>query len=265
MKKDIFFILGSLFTSCAFASTSPFVGFYVTPGVGGITSHFQVSGNSALDSIIEPSYTFFNLNNKGKMYANKIIPSIGAGYAFCWRNFIIGIEGDVDFFYVLRTQRASQTMDNTDILQKTNIRVELRNSFEFLFRPGWLMDPWTLLYAIIGPKWGNFRVVQSARLHEQFIPEYALQPVIIDSKISNNRSHWKTGFTVGVGIEQNIIGNLNASLEYAYTNYRTISPPFPTSVKVLEEGEPVAILTNKTNRVKIFTNSLELKFFYNFN
>lgn len=255
MNKYAIVILSNLIMSCALAN--PFSGAYVTGALGGISTDFQLRGNASLTAPTEG--VLFNLSNNSNAYANRIFGSIGLGYAYAptCRNFIVGMQADANFFNTHRTQRASFS-EISLIFEKSKINVQLKNSYDILFRPGLIMDPSTLLYGLIGVSFGNFHASQAANFTE------IGEGINVNTNTRSSKSSWKTGYTVGLGVQQCICNNLSAALEYSYTGYRNLSLTPHSSAPVVLDGAAIATLHGKVKKFKAFTNSVSLRLYYNF-
>jgi len=254
MKNYIIVIAGSLLTSCAFAN--PFAGAYVTGALGGISTDFHIKGNANIT--VPGEGNILNVPNNSNVYANNILGTIGLGYAYGCRDFILGIQGDVNFFNTNRTQTGTFSEIGGLISLNSNLKAQLKNSLDILFRPGWLMDPSTLLYGLIGASFGNFQVSQSASFQEN------TGGLLINSNTGSSESAWRTGFTVGLGVQQYIWKNISAALEYSYTDYGSLSLTNGSSAPILVVGETIGTLNGKVNQAKAFTNSVSLRLFYTF-
>lgn len=257
MKNTIIAIVGSLIASHALAN--PFTGAYVTGALGGISSDFQMRGKGNLnlgndtDILLTP--------NNSNSYDNSVLGTFGLGYAYPYtyacNDFIVGIQGDANFFNTNRNQVATFSEFGNAFFLKSTIKAQLKNSYDLLFRPGWLMDPSTLLYGLIGASFGDFQIAQSARIKEN------LGFFTIDRSTSSSHSSWQTGFTVGLGVQQALWKNASAALEYSYTDYGNLSAS-SSSAPLFIEDIRVGTVNGSVNKVRAFTNSVSLRFFYTF-
>jgi len=284
--------------SCAFLTTlgvssvvcaQPFDGFYVNLGVGGTAAEYQMEQFSEFGVAIDDiAFESLSGGSKADVYGNSWVGIIGAGYRYCIADgWILGLEvtadvesakGSDEFF---ANQFVGVDLDFFDerfeldaaadqlVAGKTTTKLE--NNFSVLFKPMYLVGPRTALYALVGPKWGQFKTTTSAEsfagieIDEEVFAAEGLE-------LSDKASGYTVGITAGLGIEHYVADQFSIALEWDYTDYGKIKHPDNELFVVgehdhhhddhdhhLESG-----LANDTKKVKAQTNTIFFKVAYTF-
>lgn len=263
-KLSIFTVAVLAMAGTAYAAT-PFQGFYANLGVGGINTNFNVSQTLSLVPLNYPPVGTQPFNQNNSDY--DVIGSLGVGYTFLINpSFVLGAELNADIENA-KTSNSNSTVVNIPEsggaganLNNTTTN-ELKNNFAFLIKPGFVMDQGnTMVYGIIGPRWGNFETSTSSSFQLQGVDENGA----IAGNASNSHSGYEPGLVLGAGIQKYIANNLSIGVEYQYTNYGHISTASSSGGIYLPSGEKVATINNTINSIKVQTNVLSVNLMYHF-
>ncbi len=228
-----------------------FNGFSITGALGGITAQLDATQNFAGQSVagdgatVAPTlYGFTAENNetssdKLELAEANIAGSIGIEYAYQFHNgFLLGLAAtagfnNVEFDNTLNTFDHAFTTDDTNHFDNyTNVsstlNVELENDFALLFKAGFVVRHNTLIYALVGPRWGNFESTLNSSYNNNGSTDvgcglgpFAKCDNAWDATLtdSSSNSEYQLGVTAGVGIRQALSEHFMLGLEYAYTHY----------------------------------------------
>jgi opacity protein-like surface antigen len=142
-----------------------------------------------------------------------------------------------------------------EIFLSYNIKATLTNDFALLLKPGIVSHRNTLFYGLLGPRWAHMEVSSQAQM-KLFFP-----PTLTEAAGSDEISGYELGFTVGGGIQQRLTPQLHLNLEYAYTDYGSISAPF-TNTEITADGTPTGEFATDAPELKVSTNTLLLGLSY---
>jgi|ERR1700677_314082 len=247
----------------AYANT-PFQGFYADLGVGGINTNFNLSQVVSI-APYDNSFTAnapYDPNNSD--YG--VTGSLGLGYTFLLTPSVtLGAEINADVEDATTTNNDSVNFnipgtDGGGINASNTITNKLKNSFAFLIKPGFLMDQGnTMVYGIIGPRWGNFETSTSSL----FQINNGDGNGNAGGSAANSHSGYDVGLVLGAGIQKYISNNLSVGVEYQYTNYGHISTPSSSGV-IYSSGVGGGTLSNTINSIKAQTNVLAVHLMYHF-
>ncbi len=94
------------------------------------------------------------------------------------------------------------------------LKTELRNDFALLLKPGVAIGN-TLVYGLIGPRWGNFE----SSLDNQLTVNSDSPLFQVSLSSHANQSAYHMGIAVGAGLSQRLWSHVVAGVEYQYTAY----------------------------------------------
>lgn len=235
MKKLSFVLLALTVHSAQAAYLS---GFYINGALGGtlldveVDQHFSF-GTPATISI--PSE--INLSD------GNVAGWIGVGYSHRFQNhLVLGAEVTAGATNLTVSHKNGFVPEFDDFIDG-EIESQLSNDFAALFKVGYLSKHNTYLYALVGPRWGNF--------------ESTLDTSIPPFLFTDSESGYQLGVTAGVGIEHMINNHLALGLEYAYTSYGQIDSP-----RTLVQAEGATILDEAD--LEASTNTLGVRLSYHF-
>jgi opacity protein-like surface antigen len=219
-----------------------FNGFSITGAVGGIAAEVDaaqnVLGRSETEVMsIEGTDIFSSLTSSDNLELTEtnVAGLVGIEYAFQFHNgFLMGIAATAGFNYVdvdntVTTSDFTYLNDeDTNYINYNNadvtLKAKLDNDFAILFKPGFVVRENTLIYALVGPRWGNFHTTLSSSYNNNGGIDCD-SPDDCDSgwngtlTDSASNSKYQVGITAGVGIRQVIADHVMLGLEYAYTHY----------------------------------------------
>jgi opacity protein-like surface antigen len=241
MKKLNFFLLAILVPSAQ--ASALYTGFYATGAIGttqlysNIDQPFDVSVPGTIDTIVFPS--------EGNVQDSDIAGWIGLGYSHQFHNhFVLGAEATAGFTDVETVYQHKMVINAGTFMSK--ISTELTNDFALLFKPGYVIGR-TQMYALVGPRWGNFESKQATELQDMIV--------------TDKSSSYQIGITAGVGIEHLLTNHLSLGLEYAYTSYGTVDS-LETTGNIDVNGFP-AIFTDHAD-IETATNNVVAQLTYHF-
>lgn len=242
-------------TGTTYAAT-PFQGFYANLGAGGINSEFDLNQTT---NVTIPN-TSVNLPSNTENYDNGGIGSIGVGYMFlATPSVVLGVEASADIESAKTTNNDSINENINGFSLSNTTTNKLKNSFAILFKPGFVFNQGnTLVYGLIGPRWGNFETSTSSLFQLPIgVGEY------VSASAGNSDSGYETGLALGAGIQQYITNGFSIGLEYQYTDYGHLSTP-TSSGPIIANGENVGAVSNNISSIKAQTNVLTLNLMYHF-
>jgi opacity protein-like surface antigen len=215
MKKPFFL---SLLTLCPLAMGAPqafFNGFIVSGAFGGTTAQFDYTQSINFNEII----TDVTIKNQSNLFANTPAGLVSLAYSYqSVNNFVVAGAFTAGYGYAkLNDQLVEIFSPNTFLEQDDIVKIDahLTNDFSLVVKPGYVFDKTTLLYGLIGPRWGNFKTKIKTT------SDLFLSPNINAS----SQSGYECGLTLGLGIQQLVNPRYSWGLEYAYTTYGQISAP----------------------------------------
>ncbi len=209
------FILTPLLLGClcaAQASNAPFTGLSVTAGVGGIAAQANMSqtGSSAIDGF-PASYT-----NHQDSFQSNIAGMVGVGYSYQFhQGLVLGgvITSGFNYPTLTNTALASGGLHPLPtITLYGTLETQLKNDFALLFKPGYAFGR-TLVYGLVGPRWGQFDTTLSSSTDDSTGVSYQI------SEDQDQQPRYQVGVAVGAGISHALLEHLIAGVEYQYTAY----------------------------------------------
>ncbi len=159
-------------------------GFHIGLGIG----YGGVNHRLALD-VETPGPVFDDALSLSGLGGEGALVTVEGGYDFQFNNFVFGIQGDWTYSSI-----------GTELsLFGGQFKLDAEHSFTGLGRLGWLSNPDTLIYGLVGWTWTEF-----AGDFSDGGPQYTFD---LD------------GLTVGAGIETRLTPNVTGKLEYRYVDY----------------------------------------------
>lgn len=257
-KLALFSFAAFMMAGTAYAANSPFQGFYAEVAAGGINSEFNLTQNSFIKTNDgnPPNVT---LPGNTENYDNGGIGSIGVGYMLQVNPLIVlGAEATADVENAKITSYNSANESASGFGLNNSTTNELKNSFAVLFKPGFLLNQGnTLVYGLIGPRWGNFETSSSTSVQVNNTSNAT-------GNTGTSHSGYEIGLALGAGIQQYISNNFSIGLEYQYTDYGNISTPSSSGPVTLSDGTNVASVGNNITSNKAQTNVLTVNLMYHF-
>jgi len=218
------FMLPSL--AMASPSSSLFSGFNASIGVG--VEVPDVASKATLTNFA-PGFQDLSFNVSRKASNREVNGSIRFGYNRVFKNlYLIGLVGDVTIGNQNLRFNSMVVEVNTDFLIRTNSNVNLSDQYALLLKLGRLVGARTLLYGLVGPRWGNFSLEFDASFHQNL-------GVIINTQIESQKKYYKQGVLFGIGSEFLLTDRISLALEYRHTYYG--HPKLPsTEAAVTQDG-----------------------------
>lgn len=260
MKKQLcVLLLGLAITPVAFADLTfnSFDGIYAYLGGGGSIVDFQ--NDMTVGTSTAASTTTITSNaDKNTTVA---LGAIGLGYGTSVnQQFYLGLEAFAEAGSdVQETDTINFTRTGTGTTLEGQTTSKLQYSYGLLFKPGFFIDGQTLIYAVVGPKWGDFKVDSTTTLTETA----GVSGNVAGATLNGSSKETKAGIAAGLGIQRAINCNFHIAAEYQFTDYGSISSPTPSSGTLVTSTGAAGTLTNDSS-VKVITNQLMLKFIYRF-
>lgn len=293
----------------------PYNGFYGTIAVGGVNGLFNVDQRAEFEAGLEGGdFTFGDIGSitaasartgivggsKADLYGTSWIGLIGVGYRQCVADgFVLGLEFTADIqnpkgtdeFYNVGYADLNDVIgdpvefDFSDLEARTFVAGEttakVRNSLGLVAKGGFLVGPRTLVYGLVGVRWGNTKVTSSAI----WGGELELDEVPVDADfdfdgfyVENSKSGYTAGVTAGLGMEHYVSDCFSLALEWAYSNYGTVGTPtfegvgiegsdlsFQGPLVTASADRAYAALENHNSKVKVQQNMIFARLNYTFN
>lgn len=231
------------------AADNPFQGFDLNVGVGGGIASFDVK--SPLELTLPNAFQIIT-NNGTKISDSNIIGSIGARYTSpSCKNFVLAIAASatVDDLEGKKTFQIREV--NSDLNITAINRVKLYNDLTVNLQPGLVLDDQTLVYALLGARWGYFKTSTQANYHQNLGG-----PIISATRPYTTNSRHKAGFTLGLGIRRLITPHISLGAEYAFTDYGKVDSAGSTTVPIAINGTNLGTLQETLPDIKTYTNTL---------
>lgn len=93
--------------------------------------------------------------------------------------------------------------NDSGFLVANDLNVKLKNAFAVVLKPGVLLGD-TLGYGVIGARWGNFSFSSESN--------FLLTNAGFDVSAGNSKSQYKTGLTLGLGLEHYLCNNIYVTI-----------------------------------------------------
>ena len=179
----------------AFVPAFTWTGFYV--GLQGGYQWATTKGTSTTVPVTAGYPYNYSYDSNGWMFGGHV------GYNYQINQFVIGVEGDIEWADVnsTRLNAATATFNRTNIDWQASLRARVGVAFDR-----------ALIYATAGAAYAN--------VNYAFGNTIAGVPVA-PAVLSYGRDKW--GWTVGAGVEYAFTNNLTGRIEYRYTDYGRIN------------------------------------------
>lgn len=135
--------------------------------------------------------------NLGKLELSGVNAGIRAGYNWQRQNWVFGPE------LAFEGGNVKDDFRNTVDEELVQGDTKLKNAFALRFKTGYLVNPETLIYGIVGASRAKF--------------DYSVTTPF--SEINIDDSFSRTGYIVGLGVERKLTERLSLTGEYEYANY----------------------------------------------
>jgi len=246
-------MLPSLAMACP--SSAPFSGFNASICVG--LEMPSISTKGELKNFI-PATEDLTFNISRTVTDDNINGGARLGYNLIFKDFfLIGLAGDA-FFGDNRLQASSRVVEiGSELLIATNTNIKLSKQFALLIKLGKLFGNRTLLYGLVGPRWGKFSLSFDARFQQDL-------GVFLDTQLQTRNRYYKEGVLLGIGSELLLTRCISLGFEYLYTYYG--HPKLPSAeAPITQDG--VIIPDAKysfTSNIKARSNDVILRLGYYF-
>ncbi len=173
-----------------------------------------------------------------------------AGYRWQFGTLVAGIEADASWKEATSTSSFArrdcffETMGSCDVYRIDVKHGSITQGWDASVRGrfGFLVTPWTLLYATAGVAFGEIK------------GSFSYSGIIYDccgptsfARASGSWSDIRVGGTIGAGAETEIFPGVKARLEYRYADFGTYTKNLPVTTFC----DPVVSCTNPSSQVKI--------------
>jgi opacity protein-like surface antigen len=228
-----------------------FDGFMIAGAVGATAAQYNLKQNIVIE---QSSSVVYSQPDSVNLYANTPTGEISGGYSYQFDNhYVLGgyfTAGYSDAKSTDHVNYSSTLQGNRTIEIDSEIITELRNDFAVLLKPGYVWERSTLLYGLLGARWGNFKSTVKTNI------EFESPRIASTANDSDTVSKYIAGFTMGLGVQQMLTTRYSWALEYAYTIYGSLSTA--DNVGELEINgvlDPASTYSNNPG-VKAYTNTL---------
>jgi opacity protein-like surface antigen len=203
--------------------TGPYAGLSFGAGQGNANTSFTTNShtNTISEDIVSTTQTITNDQSSGKLDGNNngSIANLLIGYNYNparYPNLVFSGQLEGTFFSNITLDTSGQqnasftqntndgvvsSTDTTQINSPYELSDELKSMATFLLRGGYLIQPTTLIYALIGGVEGNFVTPFN------------------DDFIDQQRNKWVLGYTIGAGLEVKLNDNWSIRGEYRFIQF----------------------------------------------
>ena len=225
-----------------------FNGFMLGAALGGTSAQYSLSQHL---SLADPRTGFeVSFPYSTNLYADTPAGLVSVGYSFqANNNFVLAVAFTAGYADAKVTDEFTSLRTQIDVpvgeISNTT-EAQLTNDFALLLKGGYVWDRTTLFYAMIGPRWGNFKTSTTL--------DVIIETATVNA--SSSVSGYQCGTTVGLGVQQLLTPRYSWALEYAYTSYGSINSPSITGL-FQESGVPVPDSSfNDSPNISPSTNTL---------
>ncbi len=265
----------------AAAAPHLFTGFSVTGALGGINGNADIQQDATMVTEVESGFQVaehfkHDLDLSETSFAGMI--ALEYDYQFS-SGLVFGLAltagyddleiKNSDTEVVHQSQDRGEFGSNDTSTLTTTFKTTLENDFAILFKPGFVVRHNTLLYALIGPRWGNFETRLSGTVnthgeaHEG--PMHASWDVTASD--SDKTSGYHVGFTAGAGIQQALTDHVRLGIEYTYTRYANLDElkVFDVNMNPPTQVVPaLAVVDATVDEFNVVTNTVMATLSYKF-
>jgi len=238
------------------AGSPPFTGFFLNLGGGDIIASFDSQEEMAISI---PTILNIVDNDNKNLYDASSLGSFGLGYKQqITPYFVIGLTAtaDIEDAKISNNKSFQETMSQLQVSK--NLTAKLKNTFALLIKPSFIIARKNLLYVLVGPRWGNFRVLTKAS-YSQNLGFGNIMTNILDT----HNSGYKVGIAAGLGVEQYFCHGISLGLEYAFTSYGNIPISNAPNTLITVNGAALGTAKNKV-KIKAYSNAVLVNFGYLF-
>jgi opacity protein-like surface antigen len=277
MKKTYWIsslVLAHLALTTAVASHDRFTGFSVTGALGGIMGSTHVSQFAAINTWDQGDLpTQESMIYDLTLSDSNIVGAVAGEYDYQFQyGFLLGVAVVIGFenLEISNTEYNAtlQTFEftppdvghGTTALDST-FKTRLKNDFALLFKPGYVFRDRTLVYALIGPRWGNFESSVESTGHtygKAYVGSPIYDVVTYDDVFSGKESTsgYQLGVTAGVGVQQALTDHFRLGIEYAYTHYANLESIDIYAVQQLYDTTPFIKVAGSVGPYDVSTNAV---------
>lgn len=267
MKKSLLFILLSAPLAASATPDNHFQGFYVAASVGAVqgTAASSATLNSSSGLILPslPSFGSSTFSRSLSLNENSAIGALAVGYGQAWQNFYLGTEAFINVSqYHISNSALSIRSSRPGLLGGLPLPTDTTQSlstnlsavqYGIDLRPGFLVDPSTLIYGRIGV------VEAKTTLNTSFSSSNAS----FLSSSNPQKSQYTPGLRLGFGLAHAISEHWNLTLDYIFTSYGSVESSATTTPQPVGLGSIATPYTN-TVRTRWYTNAMMTGIAYQF-
>ncbi len=216
--------LAPAFAAASLHSNAPFCGFNISGGIGVEMPNYWTKAtlHIAVPAILE---TELGVNHR--MTTNTFAGGVRVGYSNVFKRcYLIGIAGDATFGDSLMRFEGLVFEPGSSLGIPTNTAIKLSNQFALLFKFGGLVCDRTLIYGLIGPRWGRMSFNTDASYSQNV-------GVILSADLQTSDDAYRMGLLLGLGTEFMLTKCISLALEYTNTNY--MNPGIPGAAAAISQ------------------------------
>jgi outer membrane immunogenic protein len=226
-------------------------GFYVGGNVGGAWGSFDPRTVSAFSNDAWDVKTDFPAIDRVGIQSSKPTGFTGgfeAGYNWQTRNFVFGVEGDIEALSLSRGASSSALYPGYPYTFTVTSNTSTTWLATVRGRIGYAVNNW-LFFATGGP------ALTDLRGNFAFFDRYGNADGGTNAHESASFSGTKTGYTIGGGVEAGLWGNWSVKGEYLYANFGTVS----VSSNNLTAFSPALLFPHIAFPSQVFNHRFDLK------
>jgi outer membrane immunogenic protein len=226
-------------------------GFYVGGNVGGAWGSFDPRTVSAFSDDAWDVKTDFPAIDRVGIQSSKPTGFTGgfeAGYNWQSRNFVFGVEGDIEALSLSGGASGSALYPGYPYTFTVTSNMSTTWLATVRGRLGYAVNNW-LFFVTGGP------ALTDLRGNFAFFDRYGNADGGTNAHESASFYGTKTGYTIGGGVEAGLGGNWSVKGEYLYANFGTVS----TSSNNLTAASPALVAPQTVFPSQVFTHRFDLK------
>jgi len=283
-KKLLLFATTILLSQASMATNAPFTGLYGSMSFGWMNENVDINQKSKF-SVLLPTAGFIasDPNSINTIFttsptirANSETGGVAIGFASAFKNvFIFGLEARANIESLnAEYENHGHPIETVPLSTRLNAdsSIKLKNDYSLLFKLGYVLQPNTLIYGLIGPSWGYFNLYSTTNATSNVIIGVAPgpEPLPIFGEISGSvpatDDGYQTGWLAGIGLEYLFWKNASIGLEYTHADYGDLDFPDKTMGVLNVFGSkahpyPTSSLSNQAE-FNAETNNILLKLNY---